>query len=119
MDTILIEQIEFYAYHGASDEEQAIGHRYAVDAKLGFDTRSAGASDRLDDTVNYSHVARRIAEIGTNRQFRLLEALASVIADAILSEFPVESIQLTIRKLHPPMSTIAAAVGVTIERHRA
>jgi 7,8-dihydroneopterin aldolase/epimerase/oxygenase len=118
VDTILIEQLEFYAYHGASDEEQFIGHRYAVDVELGIDISQAGRTDALADTVNYGEVAQRILEIGTSRQFRLLEALAATLAEAILSEFPVESVHLRVRKLHPPMPAIAASVGVVIERRR-
>ena len=118
MDTILIEKLEFYGYHGASEEEQAIGHRYAADVELGFDTAPAGRSDALWDTVNYAAVAQRILEIGTSRQFRLLEALAAALVEAILAEFPVESVRLTVRKPHPPLPAIAASVGVTIERRR-
>ena len=118
MDTIFVEQIEFYGYHGASDEEQSVGHRYAVDVELRFDVRRAGQTDRLEDTVNYSRVAKRIAAIGASEQFRLLEALAERISSVILEEFPVESIRLRVRKIRPPMNVIAAAVGVEIERAR-
>lgn len=118
MDKILVEQIEFYGYHGASDAEQSVGHRYAVDVELRMDTRPAGRSDDLRDTVNYSSVAKRIVAIGTGEQFRLLEALAARLAEAILSEFPVESVRLRVRKISPPMNVIAATVGVEIERNR-
>src|SRR5690349_19044224 len=87
-DRILITGLEFYAYHGASDQEQTVGHRYVVDVRLEVDTRPAGASDRLSDTVSYSRVAKRIVEIATREQFRLLEALAKRLADAIFVEFP-------------------------------
>ena len=119
MDTILIEQLEFYAYHGASDEEQTVGHRYAVDVELGVDTSIAGRTDSLSDTVNYAKVTHRIVEIGTSSQFRLLEALAAALTNAILNEFPGDAVRLRVRKLHPPMAAIAASVGVTIERRRA
>ena len=117
-DTIFIEQLEFYAYHGASDEEQTVGHRYSVDVSLKVDTRTAGHSDNLADTVNYSRVAKRVVAIGTSEQFRLLEALAQRLADVILEEFPVQSVQLRVRKIRPPMNVIADAVGVEIERER-
>ena len=118
MDTIRVEQIEFYAYHGASDEEQTIGHRYAVDVELRLDTSVAGRTDDLGDTVNYAEVTQRIVEIGSTHRYRLLEALASKLADAILSEFAVDSVRLSVKKLHPPMPAIANSVGVTIERSR-
>jgi dihydroneopterin aldolase len=118
LDTIFVEQIEFYGYHGASDEEQSVGHRYSVDVELRYDIRKAGGTDRLEDTVNYSRVAKRVAALGASEQFRLLEALAERIAAVIMEEFPVESVRLRVRKIRPPMNVIAAAVGVEIERER-
>src|SRR5690349_14606068 len=118
-DAILINGLEFYAFHGASDEEQTIGHRYLVDARLTVDTRPAGASDRLHDTVSYARVAKRIVELGTTTQYRLLEALAAHIVSVIFAEFPlVEGIQLRVQKLAPPMNSIVASVGVEITRKR-
>lgn len=118
MDCIFVESIEFYAYHGASDEEQSVGHRYAVNVRLSADVSKAGESDNLLDTVNYAAVAARIVEIGTRRQFRLLEALAERMAQALLEEYPIESVEIEVRKLHPPMNVIASAVGVRISRSR-
>jgi 7,8-dihydroneopterin aldolase/epimerase/oxygenase len=118
MDRILIESIEFYAYHGASDAEQSIGHRYSVDAELRFDLRAAALTDDLAKTVNYSAVAKRIVAVGTTEQFRLIESLAERIAQVILAEFPLESIKLRVRKIRPPMNVIATSVGVEIERSR-
>ena len=77
MDIIFIDSIEFYAYHGASDEEQSVGHRYAVDAELRVDTSAAGRSDSLGDTVNYAAVAKRIVEIGTSERHPKLFKMTS------------------------------------------
>ncbi|HZO89503.1 MAG TPA: dihydroneopterin aldolase [Chthonomonadaceae bacterium] len=119
-DHILINGLEFYAYHGASDHEQTVGHRYLVDVCLAVDTRPAAASDRLSDTVNYSRVAKRIVQVGTEEQFRLLEALVGRLAEVILAEFPaVQSVRLRVQKVFPPMNAIAASVGVEITRRRA
>jgi dihydroneopterin aldolase len=119
-DQILINGLEFYGYHGASDQEQTVGHRYFVDVRLGVDTRTAGQTDRLSDTVSYSKVARRLIEIGTQRQFRLLEALAAHMVDVVLGEFAsVQSVGLRVQKMCPPMNAIVASVGVEITRSRA
>src|SRR5690349_8931572 len=96
-DTILINGLEFYGYHGASDQEQTVGHRYYVDVRLRVDISVASVSDKLADTVSYSRVARRLIEIGTKRQFRLLEALAAHMADVVFEEFgQVQSIWLRV-----------------------
>ena len=118
-DTILINGLEFYAYHGASDQEQTVGHRYRVDARLSVDIRAASATDRLSDTVSYSRVAKRLMEVGITEQFRLLEALSQRMADTIFAEFPtVQAITLRAMKLCPPMNAIVESVGVEIERRR-
>lgn len=119
MDGILINGLEFYGYHGASDEEQRVGHRYQIDVRLAVETRTAGESDRLTDTVSYAKVAKRLVEVGTSEQFRLLEALAARFVDIIFIEFPiVQSIRIRVSKISPPMNAIAASVGVEITRRR-
>jgi dihydroneopterin aldolase len=118
-DKILIQGLEFYAYHGASDQEQAVGHRYQVDVEMRVDTRIAGESDKLHDTVSYSRVARKLVQVGTQQQFRLLETLASRMAHVLLEEFPaVQAVTLRVTKLCPPMNAIVAAVGIEIYRER-
>ena len=118
-DAILINGLEFYAYHGASDQEQTVGHRYRVDARLTVDISAASVSDRLSDTVSYARVAKRLVEIGTGEQFRLLEALSQRMADTVFAEFaPVQALTLRVQKLCPPMNAIVESVGVEIERQR-
>ena len=117
-DAILIEGITFHAYHGASDEEQAVGHRYSVDVVLEYDVRVAAQSDDLSQTINYSAVAKRVLAIGTENRFRLIETLAERIAADILQNFPAFAVEVTVRKLLPPMRVPAQATGVKIRRVR-
>ena len=118
MDTIFIEAIEFYGYHGLFDEEQTVGHRYVVDVELSTDTRKAGATDNLDDTIDYAAVARRIAAIGAAEKHRLIEALAERLASVILQEFSAEAVRIRLKKISPPFNVIARSVGVDIQRAR-
>lgn len=118
-DSILINGLEFYGYHGASDQEQTVGHRYQADVRLTVDTRPAGDSDRLSDTVSYSRVAKRLLEIGTQEQYRLLEALAARMVVVVFTDFPlVQGITLRVQKMVPPMNAIVSSVGVEITRVR-
>lgn len=119
-DTIFLEAIEFYGFHGASDEEQAIGHRYSVDVWLELDLKPACQSDRLSDTVNYSEATRLILQTATEKRYRLLEALAEQLAVALLNRLSrLQAVRLRLRKVHPPMGAIAASAGVEIYRSRA
>ncbi len=118
-DTILITGLEFYAYHGATDEERKVGHRYRVDARLSVDIRNAGASDSLEETVNYAAVALCIQEVAQTNQFRLIEALATLIVRVVFERFSlIEAITLKVEKLMPPYPAIVESVGVEIFRTR-
>src|SRR5262245_32583197 len=118
MDTIFIEAIEFYGYHGLFDEEQTVGHRYVADVELFTDTGKAGATDNLEDTIDYAAVARRVVAIGTSEKHRLIEAIAERLATAILDEFRPESVRIRLKKISPPFNVIAQSVGVEIRRDK-
>lgn len=118
-DAILIQGLELYAFHGASDEEQVVGHRYQIDVRLIVDTSRAAASDALSDTVNYAEVAHTLQQVATTYQYRLLEALAGRMIEQIFLDFPlVEEVGLRVSKLLPPFPAIVGSVGVEITRQR-
>ena len=56
-----------------------------------------GVSDRIEDAVDYRDVARTVAEVN-ERQFRLLEAFATAIADALEERFQPEWLSVRVRK---------------------
>jgi 7,8-dihydroneopterin aldolase/epimerase/oxygenase len=119
MDSILINGLEFYAYHGVSDAEQRVGHRYRIDATLEMDARRAGQTDALEDTVDYARVAQMLIQIGTENQARLIEAIGARMVAALFEEFPlIEAILLRVQKVCPPMNAFVASVGVEIYRTR-
>ncbi len=118
-DQIIVQGIEFYAYHGVPDAEQQIGHRYRVDITAEIDLREAGRTDDLRDTVSYGDLARLAIHIGTSRQTRLLETLAEQMCAAILERFPrIQRVELTLTKRLPPTGTITELAGVRIVRAR-
>src|SRR5215207_1976443 len=120
-DEILLEGMRFYAYHGVNPEEQALGQRFTVDVVLAVDLRRAGQSDELANTVSYSAVYKVVRGIVEGEPRQLIEAVAEVIAEAILREFPrVERITVTVRKPEVPMKgSMLDAAGVRITRSRA
>src|SRR5437016_4674805 len=112
MYTVVIRGLEFYAHHGVSDEEQAIGHRYKVDLDLEVD----GTADETDDvagTVDYGAAAQKAIAIAQGRQHRTVEKLAKTIADGLLQEFAsIQSLTVTVIKRLPPAPVIAEEAGV-------
>ena len=53
MGKIVIEEMEFYAFHGHYQEEQIVGNRFLVDLEMDADLTAAAGSDSLSDAVNY------------------------------------------------------------------
>jgi 7,8-dihydroneopterin aldolase/epimerase/oxygenase len=118
-DRILLNSIDFYGYHGVSDEERRIGHHFSVDVCLEIDLAAAGRSDDLKQTVDYGDVCRRVLAIGQGPPVRLLERLAARLAACCLREFAgVDAVEIAVRKRLPPLPANLPAVEVRIRRTR-
>ena len=117
MTTIELAGLELYGYHGVNREEREQGQRFLFDVALEVPD-GTGRSDEIADTIDYRAVASLVREISDGRKFRLLEALAATIAEALLERFPVEGASVRVRKpdvrLDPPVDYSA----VTVERRR-
>lgn len=118
-DRILLEGMQFYGYHGVNPEERVLGQRYVVDLTADLDLRVAGKTDRLEDTVSYSHIYRTVRTVMEGEPRNLLESAAQAIADRVLAEFPVLAVSVTVKKPNPPVrgSSIELA-AVQIHRTR-
>jgi dihydroneopterin aldolase len=53
MGTILLEGMEFFAFHGCFKEEQIIGTKFIIDLYIDFESTKAEETDHLRDTVDY------------------------------------------------------------------
>jgi dihydroneopterin aldolase len=117
-DTIFVEDVRFFGHHGVTEAEQQVGAWLSVDVALTVDLMPASLSDDLRTTVDYAEVARRIVEIGKKEKVSLLERLATLIGEALLREFPVDTVRVRVRKLTPPMEGIHGVPGVELVRRR-
>ncbi|MCD8230814.1 MAG: 2-amino-4-hydroxy-6-hydroxymethyldihydropteridine diphosphokinase [Clostridiales bacterium] len=116
-DQIKIKNLEVYAYHGVFPEETKLGQKFLVDAALYADTRKAGFTDNLRLSVDYGTVCHFITEYMKEHTFKLLEAVAEHLAEAILQEIPgVERIDLEIKKPWAPIALPIETASVAIRR---
>ena len=116
MDKIILKGVRFHGYHGVSESERQVGQEYEIDAELTCDLSLAGAADELAHTIDYGKAVNLIVEIGTQESFQLVEALAETVASAILDEFPVDEVRITVKKLSPPIEHQLNYAGVRIQR---
>ena len=77
-DTIFLNGMRFYGYHGVLEAENDIGQIFVVDVVLKVDLSAAGKSDLVEDTVNYAEVYADVKEIMEGEPKNLLEHLASL-----------------------------------------
>ena len=71
------------------------------------------------DTVSYDKVVECASRVFCTQRYRLIEAAAGVVADAVLAQFPrVSSVAVTIHKPHAPIAATFSEVGVTLVRKR-
>jgi 7,8-dihydroneopterin aldolase/epimerase/oxygenase len=115
-DAIFVSGIEFEASHGFTAYERRNTRRFRCAVELTHDLSASALSDKLKDTIDYREICAVVVEIGTKRTFKLIEALAGAIADAIQELHPDVGVTITLEKLHPPCPGAPAASGVRMTR---
>jgi 7,8-dihydroneopterin aldolase/epimerase/oxygenase len=118
-DHIFISGLSLHAYHGVMPYEGKVGQTFTIDMMLDIDLSAAARSDKVADTVSYDKVVECATAAFSKQKFRLIEAAAGRVADAVLAAFPtVQSITVTIHKPHAPIAATFSDVGVSIVRSR-
>jgi dihydroneopterin aldolase len=103
--------------HGALPEEKQRAQPFELDVDLTADLRLAGTTDALGDTVDYGVVVAAVERIVAEEHHRLLERLATRIADDVLAlDRRITAVTVTVRKLRPPVPVDLASAGVTVRR---
>ena len=118
-DTIFITGVVIHARHGVMEHETEVGQRFVIDLELFTDLSDSSRSDRLADTVSYSHVVATATAAFRDKNYKLLERAAGAVADAILAAFPrIRAVKVTVHKPHAPIAEIFEDVGVVLTRNR-
>ena len=102
--------------HGVLPEEQARLQPFEVSLELRVDLTKAGQSDDLADTVDYGTVCDAVSRVVASESYRLLERLATRIAEVCTVDPRVVSVVVEVRKLEPPVHAQVDHVAVRIER---
>lgn len=104
---------------GALPEEQLRAQPVEVDLDVIVDLAQAGATDALDDTVDYAAIAADVERVLTTERFVLLERLAQRLTEVVLIDERVQAVTVAVRKLRPPVPQQLDTTGVRITRRRA
>lgn len=117
-DQIELMGLRVMASVGVLPEERERAQPLELDVLMTCDLVAAGASDELEDTVDYGAVTESIAQACAAQHHDLLEALAQRVADAVLTADRVDGVTVAVTKLRPPVPHDLATAGVRITRQR-
>jgi dihydroneopterin aldolase len=116
---IFIQGLALHAYHGVMPHEGKVGQTFSLDITLHINLTAAARSDKVADTVSYDRVVAVASEAFSGQRWRLIEAAAGKVADALLAKFHrVEVVEVTIHKPHAPIAATFDDVGIALTRRR-
>lgn len=101
---IFIQNLEVECIVGILPWERETPQKILIDARAYFDFAGVVSSRSIRDTVDYIQVAKTIEKVAKEGQYKLLEAMAIDISDALFNHLPITSVELEIKKQSPPSS---------------
>lgn len=117
-DCIHINGIRAYGYVGFFPEEQILGQWFGVDLAVWTDLATAGESDELSQTYDYSNDVAKIQHLIETVKYRLIEKLAAEIAAIVLASPQVQQVRVRLIKPNPPIPNFSGQIMLEITRGR-
>jgi dihydroneopterin aldolase len=114
VDIVFIRQLRIETTIGIYDWEKKIRQPVVLDIEMAADNARAAATDRIEDTLDYKAISKRLKQFVGESRFELVETLAERCAAIIREEFGVPWVRLRLDKVGAV--TDSAGVGVLIER---
>ncbi len=116
MSKISIVDLEVHFHVGVTNEERAQPQRLLLTVDMSYDFTTAAATDRVTKTIDYFKVTQKILKLGDGRSWKLIEKLATDVANLVLNEFYPTSVTVMVKKFPIPQ---ADYVAVSLTKHRA
>ena len=114
MDKIFINDLQVETVIGIFDWEREIKQTISINLEMEFDISKAAKSDDINDSLDYKKVSKRIISLCEKADSYLVENLIEKIAQAVLKEFPVSKVTISLEK--PGALRGSKSVGIKITR---
>jgi len=115
-DKIYIRDLSIRCIIGVNQDERTEKQDVVINVILFTDTRKAGRTDALADSVDYKRVKKAILSLVESSEFLLIEKLADEIAKVCLDDSKVQKVNVTVDK--PGALRYTRSVAVEIVRTR-
>lgn len=116
MDKVFIRNLKVFGILGIHEHEQRTPREIRISAAATTDIRAAALSDDIEQTINYSTLAKRITRFIQANPCLTIEALIEALAADILTDERISAIWLRVEK--PDAVPQAESVGVEVTRSR-
>jgi FolB domain-containing protein len=116
MDKIIINDLMVRGIIGVNDWERENPQAILINVEISADLSKAGESDKLDLSINYRTVTKKIIARAETAQRWTVEALAEDIASICLEEPGARVVKVRVEK--PGALRHARSVGVEVERNK-
>ena len=107
---IHLEQLELSARVGVSAEERSQPQRLSVNITVWPAAPFEQLKDDIEQTVDYVKLSRAADEFVAGREWKLIETIAADLASHILQTFPVQIVELEVRKFVLPNAAYVSAM---------
>lgn len=115
MSVLEVRGVRVMGTHGVLDVERERPQPFEFDLDVAFDMAVAGATDDLIDTVDYAALIDAAAAVIAGPWCALLERLGLLMGAEVLAvDDRIETVDVVIRKLEPPVPYEIASAGVRI-----
>jgi len=111
-DFIEVCGLEVHGHIGASEGERAHPQRLEIDLRYSPEQNFLAMGDRLEDAVDYVSVIAYVRSEVESAPRLLIETLAKDLAVGLLSKFPLQRVDITVKKFILPGTKWVAAHAI-------
>ena len=115
-DIVFIKSLEVHTIIGIYDWEQEIKQKLLIDIEASHDNTVPAKTDNIEDAVDYEFISTSIIKLFQNTKYQLIETVAEVCANWILTNTKSKTVKITVSK--PDAISAALNVGVQIARSK-
>ena len=101
-DVISIRDLEVFYRVGVPDDERSRPQRLLLSIEMQKDISEAVQSDDLTETIDYFAVTQHLLRFGEGREWKLIETLASEVADCGRGKFGATGVTVEVKKFVIP-----------------
>lgn len=115
---VILEGLEFHAYHGVYPHERSSGNKFEVDVEVETQFSASAFHDDLGGTINYEDLYS-VIKTEMEKPSKLLETVGHAIAVRTLETFPTAlSVAVNISKFNPPIGGVCKKATISVTRLR-